>query len=511
MTKHLFGLVVTAHGTAANNRAESEGNITTLQKIIWRGEVHTTVSAEAIRFAIRWHWQRSRGEKVLNRVWKEGKDKPLHEWQDHSFRKWQNYLDDDVLGFMSAEAAKEETNVVEESGGKKGKKRGTILVRRSRLEVTRAISLTPFAGDITFNAASVGATPSASSTGKDPVPYGTEVHATRYQYGFALTPEFLEEKTRALDVVDAVVNLSDVAGNQARFLFDFSPDAIILRWTDDFAPRLSFFFNAHNDFFEEIAKYRAMRRLWAKLMKELGVQDPRSMWFRTSTQTAGSSLTTQQPFNNIVRATIESMAAILGGTQSLQPSSYDEGLALPTEESATMSLRIQQIIAYESGITNVTDPLAGSYFVEFLTNEMERKIKDLFDEIEAMGGMKAAVEKGWVENEIEKAMISEQRKIENKERILVGVNEFRAKEEPPITIHIPETKKWEEERRAYLSEYRKNRDKKRVAEALDRVKEAWGKGENMIPIIVEALKAKATHGEIQDAMREAQGFKTEWW
>jgi len=195
----------------------------------------------------------------------------------------------------------------------------------------------------------------------------------------------------------------------------------------------------------------------------------------------------------------------------LQPSSYDEGLALPTEESATMSLRIQQIIAYESGITNVTDPLAGSYFVEFLTNEMERKIKDLFDEIEAMGGMKAAVEKGWVENEIEKAMISEQRKIENKERILVGVNEFRAKEEPPITIHIPETKKWEEERRAYLSEYRKNRDKKRVAEALDRVKEAWGKGENMIPIIVEALKAKATHGEIQDAMREAQGFKTEWW
>ncbi|RLA97445.1 MAG: hypothetical protein DRG83_15855 [Deltaproteobacteria bacterium] len=280
---------------------------------------------------------------------------------------------------------------------------------------------------------------------------------------------------------------------------------------DDVARRVSFFHSAHRDFFEEIAKYRAMRRLWAKLMKELGVQDPRSMWFRTSTQTAGSSLTTQQPFNNIVRATIESMAAILGGTQSLQPSSYDEGLALPTEESATMSLRIQQIIAYESGITNVTDPLAGSYFVEFLTNEMERKIKDLFDEIEAMGGMKAAVEKGWVENEIEKAMISEQRKIENKERILVGVNEFRAKEEPPITIHIPETKKWEEERRAYLSEYRKNRDKKRVAEALDRVKEAWGKGENMIPIIVEALKAKATHGEIQDAMREAQGFKTEWW
>lgn len=246
MAKHLFGLVVTAHGTAANNRAETEGNITTLQKILWKGEVHTTVSAEAIRFAIRWYWQRALGEDKLNRVWEEGENKPLHEWKDHRFDDWEKYLDDDVLGFMSAEAAKEEANPGE-AGGNGKKKRGTTIVRRSRLEVTRAISLTPFAGDITFNAASVNATPSASSTGKDPVPYGTEVHATRYQYGFALTPEDLHDKTRALHVLDAIVNLSDVAGNQARFLFDFAPDSVIFRWTDDFAPRILYGFSSDDD------------------------------------------------------------------------------------------------------------------------------------------------------------------------------------------------------------------------------------------------------------------------
>lgn len=241
MAKHLFGIVVTGHGTAANNRAETEGNITTLQKVLWNGQVHTTVSAEAIRFAIRWYWQRAIGEADLNRVWKDGENKPAHDWKDHDFQKWQDHIDDDVLGFMSAEAAKAETNAVEESG-KTGRQRGTTIVRRSRLEVTRAISLTPFAGDITFNAASVGATPSASSTGKDPVPYGTEVHATRYQYGFTLTPEDLADKARAIAVVDAIVNLSGVAGNHARFLFDFSPDTVVFRWTDDFSPRMLYTF-----------------------------------------------------------------------------------------------------------------------------------------------------------------------------------------------------------------------------------------------------------------------------
>jgi len=248
MSKHLFGIAVTPFGTAANNRGETEGNITTLQKILWNNELHTTVSAEAIRWAIRYYWQMKLGADKLNRYWVEeqqqGKDmKPMHCWRDHEFKAWRNYIDDDVLGFMSAESAKEEASDAEGTPETdKKKKRGSAKVRRARLEVTRAISLTPFAGDITFNAASVGATPSASSTGKDPVPYGTEVHATRYQYGLALTPEDLADKSRALAVIEAIVNLNEVAGNQARFLFDFSPESVIFRWTDDFAPRMLYAF-----------------------------------------------------------------------------------------------------------------------------------------------------------------------------------------------------------------------------------------------------------------------------
>jgi len=244
MSKHLFGLVATHHGTAANNRGESEGNITTLQKILWKGEVHSTVSAEAIRFAIRYYWQKTRGEEALNRQWDDLAGR--HNWQDLEFNNWQQFLDDDVLGFMSAKAAKEEGNESESKSSRR-RPRGTCDKRRARLEITRAVSLTPFAGDITFNAASPAATPSASSTGRDPVPYGTETHATRYQYGFALTPEDLADKARALDVVDAIVSLSEVAGNHARFLFDFSPEVVIFRWTDDFAPRLLYAFELDDD------------------------------------------------------------------------------------------------------------------------------------------------------------------------------------------------------------------------------------------------------------------------
>lgn len=244
MSKHLYALVVTPYGTAANNRGDSEGsNITPLQKIIWNGEEHTTVSSEAIRHAIRRYWQLNKGEEKLNRRWRDD-EQPFHEWKDQKFTDWTKYLDDDVLGFMSAEAAKEET-VDEAAEVVKGKKkRGTAKVRRGRLEVTRAISLTPYTGDLTFNAAGIGATPSASSTGKDPVPYGTEVHATRYQYGLALTPESLSDSSRSLDVVDAITSLPKVAGNHSRFLYDFSPDAIIYRWTDDFAPRMLYGFSA---------------------------------------------------------------------------------------------------------------------------------------------------------------------------------------------------------------------------------------------------------------------------
>ena len=240
MSKHLFGLIVTPFGTAANNRGESEGNITTLQKLLWNGAVHTTVSAEAIRGAIRYSWQ-ARG-LALNRNWND--DKTQHSWKDPEFKdSSKDYVDDDVLGFMSAQAAKEEGNG-SEAPPITGKKKGTTLSRRSRLEVTRAVSLTPWSGDMTFNAAGIGATPSASKKGQYPVPYGAEVHATRYQYGFALTPEHLVKKERAIEVVDAIVSLSQVAGNQSRFLFDFSPEAVVFRWTDDFAPRILYGFTA---------------------------------------------------------------------------------------------------------------------------------------------------------------------------------------------------------------------------------------------------------------------------
>jgi CRISPR-associated protein Cst2 len=237
MSNHLFGIVLTPFGTAANNRGETEGNITTLQKLLWKGEVHTTVSAEAIRAAIRASWQAA--GQTLNRTWDE--ERRLHAWADPEFTEaGEPYLDDDVLGFMSARAAR--TEAAEEGGeasvrGRGRRTRGTTEMRRGRLEVTRAISLKPWPGDYVFNAASPGATPSASTTGRDPVPYGAEVHATRYQYGFALTPEALHQPARAALVLDSIAGLSEVAGNHARFLYDFSPASLILRWTDDPAPR----------------------------------------------------------------------------------------------------------------------------------------------------------------------------------------------------------------------------------------------------------------------------------
>lgn len=238
MSKHLFGLVVTHHGTAANNRGENEGNITTLQKMLWHGEVHSTVSAEAIRWAYRYYWQRT--GLPVNRKWDEQKND--HVWQDPKWLPWTDptgkgkgkdtFIDDDVMGFMLAEAGKTEGNEAEAGKGKRTK--GTCDKRRGPLELTRAVSLTPFSGDITFNAKS-GEKGSTSL-------YGTEIHATRYQYGLALTPEALDKPERALAVVDAVVGLSEVAGNQARFLFDFSPDSVVFRWTDDFAPRMLYAF-----------------------------------------------------------------------------------------------------------------------------------------------------------------------------------------------------------------------------------------------------------------------------
>ncbi len=236
MSLHVFANFVTPYGTAANNRAETEGNITTLQKILWQGETHSTVSAEAIRFALR--RRLAMNGETTNRSWSE--ENRANEWKDWTFKGWANgggstFIDDDLLGFMTAEAAKEEGEA------------GSANVRRAVLEVTRAISLTPWAGDVTFNAASPGATPSAQKKGSNPVPYGTEVHATRYQYGIALTPERLRDPSRAAKAVEALCSLGTVAGNHGRFLFDFSPDAVVFRITDDPAPRFLYCFETTDD------------------------------------------------------------------------------------------------------------------------------------------------------------------------------------------------------------------------------------------------------------------------
>jgi CRISPR-associated protein Cst2 len=236
MSIHVFANIVTPYGTAANNRAENEGNITTLQKIVWQGQVHSTVSAEAIRFALRRLLAKSESDGT-NRNWNE--NQRINEWNDDSFSGWtkkngKKYIDDDLLGYMTAEAAAEE-------GAS-----GSANVRRAVLEVTRAVSLTPWSGDVTFNAASPGATASAQKKGSNPVPYGTEVHATRYQFGLALTPERLSDLSRAAKAVKSIGNLRTVAGNHGRFLFDFAPEAIVLRVTDDPAPRILYCFQTND-------------------------------------------------------------------------------------------------------------------------------------------------------------------------------------------------------------------------------------------------------------------------
>ncbi len=250
MSIHVFGAIVTHHGTAANNRAETEGNITTLQKLLWFGRVHSSVSAEAIRFALRRRLAEAES-RGTNRTWDE--DIRVNTWADAAFASWagkggETFIDDDLLGFMSAEAAKDEagdeTEEANSAGsGKKPRAKGTTKVRRAVLEITRAISMTPFGGDVTFNAASPGATPSAAKKGaSNPVPYGTELHATRYQYGFALTPERLRVPGRAATAVEALCALGEVAGNHGRFLYDFSPESAVFRVTHDPAPRLLYAF-----------------------------------------------------------------------------------------------------------------------------------------------------------------------------------------------------------------------------------------------------------------------------
>jgi methylmalonyl-CoA mutase, N-terminal domain len=271
---------------------------------------------------------------------------------------------------------------------------------------------------------------------------------------------------------------------------------------DEFAPRLSFFFNAHNDFFEEIAKFRAARRVWAKTMKErFGAKDPRSWMCRFHTQTAGCSLTAQQPYNNVVRTAIQALAGVLGGTNSLHTNSLDEALALPTDFAVKLALRTQQIIAHESGVANTIDPLGGSYFVEELTTRMERGCFDYFRRIDQMGGMVEAIEAGFPQREIMDAAYAYQRAVDAKTKIVVGVNDLvEENEEPTETLYIDEAV--EEQQKKAVQELRRTRDGKAVSAALDSLRQACRDGRNVMPPLIEAVKTYATVGEISDVMRE---------
>jgi methylmalonyl-CoA mutase N-terminal domain/subunit len=274
---------------------------------------------------------------------------------------------------------------------------------------------------------------------------------------------------------------------------------------DEFVPRISFFFNAHSDFFEEIAKYRAARKIWAKVMQErFGAKDERSLKLRFHTQTAGVSLTAQQPYNNVVRTALQALSAVLGGTNSLHTNSLDEALALPTAEAATLALRTQQVIAYESGVTNVVDPLGGSYFVERLTLDMEEGAYKYFDAIDRMGGMVAAVEAGFPQREIAESAYRFQQSVEKKDKTIVGVNGFVDPDEKPLPIlYIDDTAS--EQQLARLATLKQTRDNARVTATLEALKDAArGAGNTMYPLL-DCVRAYATVGEMCDALREVWG------
>ena len=278
---------------------------------------------------------------------------------------------------------------------------------------------------------------------------------------------------------------------------------------DDFAPRISFFFDVHNDFFEEIAKFRAARRIWAKQMRQrYGAKDPRSWMLRTHAQTAGVSLTAQQPLNNLTRVAIQALAAVLGGTNSLHTDAYDEALALPTEEAATLALRQQQIIAYESGVTHTIDPLAGSYYVEWLTDKIEAEAMRYIDEIRRLGGVIRGIEQGYFLREIGDASYRFQQEVESGERIIVGVNAFQDEKEIEVPIQEidPEIERVQAER---LARVRAERDQKRVDEALEGLRQAAATGQNTMPHFIEAALAYATLGEMMDVLREVYGVYEE--
>ncbi len=271
-----------------------------------------------------------------------------------------------------------------------------------------------------------------------------------------------------------------------------------------FGKRLSFFFNAHNNLFEEVAKFRAARRMWAKMMKELGATDPKAMMLRFHTQTGGSTLTAQQPHNNISRVTIQTLAAVLGGTQSLHTNGYDEALSLPTEEAARIALRTQQIAAYESGIADTVDPLGGSYFIESLTDQVEKKAGELISKIDAMGGSVKAIEGSFIQNEIARSAYDHQRQVESGEKIIIGVNKFQLNDELQATgfkiddsIRQVQTEK--------LRALRNKRNSAKCDNILQQLNDKANNGDNIMPVVIEAVENYCTLGEIADTLREVFG------
>jgi methylmalonyl-CoA mutase N-terminal domain/subunit len=274
---------------------------------------------------------------------------------------------------------------------------------------------------------------------------------------------------------------------------------------DTFAPRLSFFWNGHNDFFEEVAKFRAARRIWARHMRDdIGASDPRSWAMRFHTQTAGSTLTAQQPLNNVVRTTIQALAAVLGGTQSLHTNSYDEALGLPTDESALLALRTQQVIAHESGVTSTVDPLAGSFYVESLTNDLEELAEGLITEIHEMGGAVAAIEEGWMQSQIEDSAYREARRQSSGESVVVGVNRFEGEEDAPIPV-LEVDAELEEAQKERLAARKANRDQDAVEAALAVVGEVASTDGNLMVPMRDALVAATTIGEVSDVLRDVFG------
>ena len=271
-----------------------------------------------------------------------------------------------------------------------------------------------------------------------------------------------------------------------------------------FAKRLSFFFNAHNNLFEEVAKFRAARRMWAQMTKELGATDAKAQMLRFHTQTGGSTLTAQQPQNNIVRVTLQALSAVLGGTQSLHTNGYDEALSLPTEAAAGLALKTQQIIAYESGVPDTTDPLAGSFFVEKLTDDVEEKAWQLIERIEAMGGAVKAIEEGFIQDEIAKSAYRYQQDIETKEKIIVGVNQFMAEEKDSTPV-LKLDDSIRENQMAKLKKLRKKRDAAKFEQCIANIKSAANDGNNIMPPVIEAVEALCTLGEIADTLREVYG------